>query len=188
MSLTTKMLEGYCPSCEQEEKDIKFITSLEKDLGQILTRDNKICHLTSCAFVINKTHDKVLCVFHNLLQTWACPGGHADGVDDMLKVAKTELTEETSLKNFKVLINEPVSVDILPIPSHYRKGEFVNTHLHLNTFYLFEADENEYVCKKEDENSDVKWMTFNEFTTKATELFMKPIYAKIIKKIKALDD
>lgn len=186
MSKTVEMLKNYIPYNEQEKQDIDLILKAEEIFGDILTRENEFCHLTSSAFIINKDHTKVLCIYHNIYNSWSWVGGHADGDDDMLYVAKKETQEETSLENFKVLREMPISVEILPVKSHERKGKYVPAHLHLNITYLFEADENDAIHILEDENSNIGWLTFDEILEKSTEPFMICVYKKIIEKIKKL--
>lgn len=187
MSKTIEMLKKYVPYNEQEREDISLMIKAEDIFGDILTRDNKFCHLSSSVFIINKNHTKVLCVYHNIYKSWGWVGGHADGDDDMLYVAQKEAREETSLKNFKVLSTMPISVEILPVKSHIRKGKYVPAHQHLNVTYLFEADENDYIHILEDENSNIAWLTFDELITKAVDPSTKPIYEKIVEKIKHLN-
>ena len=103
MSKTVEMLKKHIPYNEQEKEDIAIIIKAEEIFGNILTRDNTFCHLTASAFVINKEHTKVLCIYHNIYNSWSWVGGHADGDDDMLFVAQKETREETSLSNFNVL-------------------------------------------------------------------------------------
>ena len=183
MSKTVEMLKKYVPYNEQEKEDVSLIIKAEEIFGDILTRDNKFCHLTASVFIINKEHTKVLCIFHNIYKSWGWVGGHADGDDDMLYVAKKETQEETSLKNFKVLSEMPISVEILCVGSHVRKGKYVPAHQHLNCTYLFEADENEKVSILEDENSNIGWLTFEELIEKSDEPYMIPVYKKIIEKL-----
>lgn len=183
MSKTIEMIKKYVPYNEQEEEDKKFFIECEEK-DQILTRDNRLCHLTSSAFIINKEHTKVLCVYHNIYKSWTWVGGHADGDDDMLYVAKKETMEETSLKNFKVLSNYPITIDSLPVSSHYKRGKFVPAHDHLSIAYLFEADEKETTHFLADENSAVGWLTFDELLEKTTEPQMIPVYKKCIERIK----
>ena len=186
MSKTVEMLKKYIPYNEQEKEDIDLIIKAEEIFGDILTRDNKFCHLTSSAFVINKQHNKVLCSYHNIYNSWTWVGGHADGDDDMLYVAQKETREETSLQNFKVIGDKPISVEILPVKSHVRKGKYVSAHQHFNVTYLFEADENDDIKKLEDENSNVGWLTFEDLIDKSDEPYMISVYQKIIEKIKKL--
>ena len=186
MSNIIESLKSYKPANEQEQKDLEFFLECEaKD--QVLTRDNELCHLCSAAFVTNKNHDKVLCIFHNIYKSWTIPGGHVDGDDDALYVAKKETMEETSLTNFKVLDNQPVSIDSLPVLGHFKRGKYVPAHTHLVTFYLFEADENQHIQIAEAENSNIGWLTFDELLENTTEPYMIPPYQKAINKLKAMD-
>ena len=184
MSKTVEMLRNYLPYNEQEKEDIKLIVKAEEIFGDILTRDNKFCHLTSSAFIINRSHTKVLCIYHNIYDSWTWVGGHADGEDDMLYVAEKETREETSLQNFKLIGTEPISVEILSVKSHIRKGKYVSAHQHFNVTYLFEADEKDFIQKLEDENSNVGWLTFEQLISKSDEPHMKTVYRKIIERIK----
>ncbi len=185
MSKTIEMIKKYVPFNEQEEKDKQFFIDCEKK-EQILTRENEMAHLTSSYIVLNKSHDKVLCTYHNIYKSWTWGGGHADGDDDMLYVARKELEEETSLKNYKLLSESPISIESIPVLGHVKRGKYVPAHIHLNVTYLFEAAEEDEIKIKPDENSGVAWMTFDELIEKSTELHMKPIYKKIMKKIQTL--
>ena len=185
MSKTIEMIKTYVPFNEQEEKDKQFFIDCER-IEQILTRENERCHLTSSAFIINKAHNKVLCTYHNIYNSWTWTGGHADGDDDMLYVAKKEIGEETSLKHFISLLNHPISIESLPVKGHVKRGKYVPAHIHLNVTYLFEADEHEQTKIKADENSNVAWLTFDELITKSTEPYMISVYKKIIERMKVL--
>jgi len=188
MSKTIEMLKQYIPYNEQEREDIAIIVKAEEIFGDILTRNNQFCHLTSSAFVINKQHTKVLSAYHKIYNSWSWVGGHADGDDDMLYVAQKETKEETSLQNFSLIGDGPISVEILPVSSHIRRGKYVASHTHLNITYLFEADENQLIQIKEDENSNIGWLTFDELINRSTEPYMIPAYKKIIEKINQLDN
>ena len=63
---------------------------------------------------------------------------------------------------------------------HVKKGKVVSDHLHLNFTYLFEADENESLHIKEDENKDVKWLDIENLEDYISEndKLMIPIYRK----------
>ena len=185
MSKTIELLKKYVPYSEEEKKEKEVMIKAEEISGDILTRDNEVCHLTSSAFVLNKKHDKVLCIFHKIYNSWAWVGGHADGDDDMLYVALKEAREETSIHDLKPLNNdEPISIEILPVFGHYKRGKYVATHLHFNFTYLLEADENEEVKIKPDENSNIAWLGLDELIEKSTEPHMIPTYKKIINRIK----
>ena len=186
MSKTIEMLKEYVPYNEQEKEDIALMIKAEEIFGQILTRENEFCHLTASAFIVNREHTKVLCIYHNIYKSWSWVGGHADGDDNMLYVAQKETGEETSLKNFIVVQEMPISVEILPVKSHVRKGKYVAAHSHFNVTYLFEADEHDAIHIQEDENSNIGWLTFDELLSKSDEAHMIPVYEKIIEKIKQM--
>ena len=185
MSKTIEMIKNYVPFNEQEVKDKQFFIDCE-NIEQILTRENERCHLTSSGFVVNKDKTKILCSYHNIYKSWTWVGGHADGDDDMLYVAMKEAKEETSIKSVKPLLNIPISLESVPVLGHIKRGKYVPAHIHLNVTYLLEADENELIETKPDENSGVEWLTFDELLNKATEIYMLPVYKKIIEKIKVL--
>ena len=185
MSKTVEMLKSYKPSCEQEEKDLLQIIKAEEVFGDILTRKNSFCHMTASAFVINKERTKVLCIYHNVYNSWCWIGGHADGDDNMLYVAKKETKEETSLQSFSEILKTPISVEVLPVISHVKRGRFIPAHLHFNVTYLFEADENQSLKIKPDENQSVIWADINEIgkSIKLVDFFV-PIFENFKYKIK----
>lgn len=69
---------------------------------------------------------------------------------------------------------------------HIRKGKYVSPHLHISVAYLIEADENEPLVVKPDENSGVQWIPVEEIDAYSNEPDMKKVYKKIISKIEAL--
>ncbi len=180
-------IKAYQPVNEQEVQDQKVILDyLTQFEDNILTRDNEFAHLTSSGFILNKSFDKVLMIYHNLYQSWAWTGGHADGEADLLAVAIKEAKEETGIKQVKPLSQEIMSLDILPVWGHVKKGHYVSSHQHLNVSYLLTADEDEVLVIKEDENSNVGWIPVDEIQMYCQEPQMIPIYQKLIKKAKEL--
>ena len=179
---TLNLVKNFKPYNQQEQTDKQYFLDSAK-CGDLLSRNCAQAHFTSSAFIVNKTYDKVLCIFHNIYKSWCWIGGHADGDDDMLYVAKKETMEETSLKDFTVVSSDPIAIDSIGVQAHFRKGKFVPSHIHLNFTYLFEADENDFIHIQEDENSNIGWLTFDELLTKSTEPHMIKIYKKIIEKI-----
>ena len=178
-----EQINNYKPTNEEEVADKALFLKYFDTFENVLTRENEMCHLTSSAFIVNKTKDKVLSIYHKIYNSWGWVGGHADGDDDMLYVALKEAREETSIKNLKPLSENIISIDIMPVLRHYRKGKFVSSHVHLSVAYLMEGDENDKIEIQEEENSGVAWLTFEELVTKCTEPHMIPIYKRIINKL-----
>lgn len=176
-------IKGFVPFNEQELKDKEAALKYISMFDDILTRDNEIIHITSSGFVLNKAKDKVLMVHHNIFNAWSLPGGHADGDADLLGVAMSEVREETGVKDIILISDKVVSLDILPVIGHFRKGKYVSSHLHISVVYLLEADENEQVIVQPDENSAVRWISINEVELSSNEPHMRTVYNKIISKI-----
>jgi ADP-ribose pyrophosphatase YjhB (NUDIX family) len=108
------------------------------------------------AWVINQNHDKALMVYHNIYQSWSWLGGHADGDENLLAVALREIQEESGLTKLKPIQNSIFSLEVLTVDGHEKHGHYVSSHLHLNVTYLIEADDQEKLAIKEDENSGVR--------------------------------
>ena len=178
-----KEIEEYSPVNAQEEKDKQFMLNAINDFDDVLTRENEYMHFTSSAFVVNKKRDKVLMIYHNIYDSWAWTGVHVDVQTNFLAVAKREVEEETGLKNIKVLNNSKIiSLDTLPVHGHVKRGKYVSAHIHLSVAYLFEADENDSIRIKPDENSKIGWQDIDKAVELSTEPHMKPVYSKIIDK------
>lgn len=179
-----EVIKSFSSNIEQELRDQQQMLAANEKFDNILTRDNNLCHYTSSVFAINRQHTKVLCIHHNIYNSWGYVGGHSDGCDDLLFTAKKEFEEETSVKNYKVLLDSfPIALDSLIVSSHFKNNMFISSHLHFNISYLFEVDENESFAILESENSNIGWLTFDELLEKSTEPHMIKLYDKIIKKL-----
>lgn len=177
-------IKNYIPYNEQEQKDKELILKCINDYDDILFRENCIAHITSSGYIVNKTRDKVLMIHHNIYKTWAWTGGHADGDSDLLHVAIKEAKEETGVKKFYPVSDNILSIDVLPVIGHVKRGSYVSAHLHLSVAYLLECDESEKLFIKEDENSGVKWIPINEIHKYSNEPDMIKLYNKFNEKIK----
>ena len=152
-------IENYEPYNEQEQRDKELILQSLYREPDIFTRENTLAHMTASAWVVNKQKDKVLMVYHNIYHSWSWLGGHADGETDLLKVAIREVQEESGVQNVIPLSENIFSLESLTVDGHMKKGTYVSSHLHLNVTYLLEADEQEVLAVKPDENSGVAWFT-----------------------------
>jgi len=178
------VIKEYIPYNDQEKNDKEVILKYSGIFDDILFRENEIIHMTSSAFIVNKTKDKVLMIHHNIYNSWAWTGGHADGEKDLLLVATNEAREETGIKNIIQITKEIVSIDILPVFGHVKRGKYVSAHLHASVAFLLQADECELLTVKPDENSGVKWIPINEIDLYSSEEHMKKVYEKIVFKLK----
>ena len=175
-----EQINRYVPYNEQEARDKEVIL---RHLSQpdIFYRANTLAHMTASAWVVNPGRTKVLMAYHNIYDSWAWLGGHADGDEDLLAVAMREVQEESGLRQVTPVSRDILSVEILPVSGHEKKGHYVGSHLHLNVTYLLRADEQEPVRSREEENKAVAWFTPAEALAASAEpWFRERIYPKLI--------
>lgn len=178
-------IKNYKPFNEQEEMDKFLILDWIMKNENAFSRENTVAHMTASAWVVNKDRNKVLMVYHNIYNSWSWLGGHADGETDLLAVALREVKEEAGITNVHPVSEEIFSMESLTVDGHVKKGRYVSSHLHLNITYLLEADSEECVSIKADENSGVAWFTPEEALQKSTEpWFVERVYKKLIEKTK----
>ena len=183
----TEKIKKYSPFNEQEEMDKPLILDWIKNNKNAFSRENSVAHMTASAWVVNKDRSKVLMVYHNIYNSWSWLGGHADGEADLLAVAIREVCEEAGITNVQPVSEEIFSLESLTVDGHVKKGKYVSSHLHLNITFLLEADSEESLSIKEDENSGVAWFTPEEALDKSTEpWFVERVYKKLIKKTNLL--
>lgn len=169
----------YAPTCEQEREDRRMMLEYMRIFDDLLHRENEIAHFSASAWVTNPARDRILMLYHNIYQSWAWPGGHADGDADLLRVAMKEVREETGLTRLRPVSEEIISLEILPVNAHFKRGRFVVPHLHLNLTYLLEAQDDQQLHSKPDENSGVKWFRPEEAVAASSEPAMRLIYQKL---------
>lgn len=175
-------IKRYNPVNEQEERDKEIMLKYIENNPDYLDRTNMIGHFTTSIWTVNKDRTKTLMAYHNIYDSWAWIGGHADGIEDLAAVALRELEEETGVKNAKLVSNDIYSLEILTVDGHVKRGKYVPSHLHLNVTYLAEADENEALKVNEEENQAVKWWTLEDALKVSKEPWMvENIYKKYCK-------
>ena len=178
-------IKAYQPFNEQEEMDKALILNWIETQENAFSRDNTVAHMTASAWVVNKDRSKVLMVYHNIYHSWSWLGGHADGETDLLAVAIREVKEEAGISSGRPVSEEIFSLESLTVDGHVKRGSYVSSHLHLNVTYLLEADSEEHVSVKEDENSGVAWFSPEEALKKSTEpWFVERVYGKLVEKMK----
>lgn len=172
-------INAFIPRCDQELHDRRMMISYINLFDDILLRTNETAHFTASAWIVNPSRTKVLMIYHNIYQSWAWTGGHADGEEDLLNVAIREAKEETGLAEIRPVSEKPISLEILPVCAHFKKGKYIVPHLHLNLTYLLEADDSQSLRNKPDENSGAAWFSLEEAILASTEADMRVIYQKL---------
>ena len=177
-------LRGYQGDSAEEKVEKEVVLNLLAQKGEeLLFRTSPLAHVTAAVMVFNPQRDKLLMIKHNILGTWACVGGHADGEGDLLAVAKKELQEETGVFQATPIAKTMLSLDILLVMAHYKRESYVPNHLHINATYAFVAEENVKLSVKEDENSQVAWIPVDQIEAYCKEEDFVKVYKKVIAKI-----
>lgn len=179
-------IRAYVPYDEQEKKDKELILGCISMYPDILTRKNGLCHITSSGYILNKNRDKVLMIYHRIYDSWSWTGGHADGDCDLLAVAIREAKEETGIVNVRAVSDDLLSLDVLTVDGHVKRGEYVSSHLHLSVAYLLEADEEDVLVLNEAETMGVRWIPIDEVNDYCSEPYMMKVYEKFHKKIRSV--
>lgn len=184
MEKLRKKIETYLPFNEQEEQDQRQFLRLLEHMPDLLTRENDVAHITVSAWIVNLDRTKVLMAYHNIYQSWAWLGGHADGNPDVRQVIRKEIEEESGLTDIRFLTDDIFSLESLTVDGHEKRGTYISSHLHLNLTFLLEADEHLPLRIKPDENSQIGWINISEIAEKSTEKwFVDRIYFKLCQKV-----
>ena len=189
MKTVVEEILNYMPFNEEEDRDKMVILDYLSKNEDAFYRENKVSHMTASGWIVNKEKTKVLMAYHNIYHSWSWLGGHADGNEDLLSVAMKEAKEESGVEHIRPLLDSIFSLEILSVDGHYKNGEYVPTHTHMNVTYLLEADENDPVFIKQDENSAVGWFTLDEAVAASSEPWMKEhVYSKLNAKLRTMQE
>jgi len=129
-------------------------------------------HITGSAWLVDRTGERVLLTHHRKLGRWFQLGGHADGDENVLRVAWREAEEESGLEV------EPVGrglfdLDIHEIPTIGSDP----THLHFDLRCAFRVSGND-VFAVSDESHALSWVPLEAFESFTDEVSMRRMAAK----------
>ena len=177
------LLRAYQPENERERRDRQVMLEYVQNFDNILERENSFGHFTASPWIVNKDGSRVLLIYHRIYDSWGWCGGHCDGDGDFPAVALREGKEETGLSSIRLWREPPelFSMEILPVPPHVRKGEFVSAHVHLNLTYLCTAGEEENLHHREEETRGAMWVPAKEIGRYVSpwDRDMIPVYEKL---------
>ena len=121
----------------------------------VFNREHLPAHVTGSAWVVSQDFTQALILHHIKQDQWFQPGGHADGDNDVLRVALRETSEETGLDpdQVKLLSEEVFDVDIHTIPT----SQHDIWHEHIDLRFLVQID-NRLPVPGSDESHEVLWV------------------------------
>jgi len=121
----------------------------------VFNREHLPLHVTGSAWVVSPDFTQALILHHVKQDQWFQPGGHADGDNDVLRVALRETSEETGLDpdQIQLLSDEVFDVDIHTIPA----SQHDTWHEHIDLRFLVQID-NRLPVPGSDESHEVLWV------------------------------
>lgn len=182
------LIKGYKPLTPEDQVIKENLMAYVETFGhEVLYRRSTMAHLTASTVILNQSLEKMLMIHHKIYDTWTWQGGHADGEDDLLKVALKEAEEETGLQRTSVIQRDGQAIyrwDILPVQGHWKKGHYVAPHLHLNIAFILMAKEEDALKLNKEETSGLGWVPLDEVEKRAKEPEITPIYFSLIEEAK----
>ena len=130
---------------------LQLLDEHENGAADAYRRSRLAGHFTGSAWLVDRSGGRVLLTHHRKLGRWLQLGGHADGDDDLARVALTEAREESGLEG---LVLEPALFDL---DRHWipARGE-VPGHWHYDARYVVRAGHDERLVVSE-ESLDLAW-------------------------------
>jgi 8-oxo-dGTP pyrophosphatase MutT (NUDIX family) len=155
-SLTQNYLSKY-PEDSHALHVLEFLDNHEN----FWQRDNAYGHITSSAWVVNESRDKVLLTHHKKLDIWIQLGGHIEAEDNTIyEACERELREESGLKEFKLLSNEIFDIDVHKFPACL---PMVSQSIFIWIFdFYFRAIQMKKLILTCMESNEVAWIPINE--------------------------
>ncbi len=147
-------LEVYNKIFPDEKETVRRIQEFLRENGaDAFSRFNYEGHITSSAWLLNKSFQHVLLIRHKKLKKLIQPGGHWEKGDVYLPMtALRELHEEVGIQNVAGVMDGIFHVDIHRIP----KSAHEAGHFHFDICYLFISESDRFSIE-EKELDWAKW-------------------------------
>ena len=150
-------LKKYKPYDNQEKQHLERLINFLKTDKNCFDRSNKRGHITAGAFVADKKGN-ILLNHHKASGMWFQFGGHSDGEENSLNVAKREVMEEANVTNIEVASDGIFDVAVQKIPYSAKRNE--PEHYHYDINFLFIVDNHKFEISNE--SMEIKWVTIDE--------------------------
>src|SRR4051812_26815361 len=142
---------------EDEEPFRRRMVELLDSTPECFTRTSFPAHFTGSALVVSADGGEALLHHHRKLDKWLQFGGHCDGDEDVLRVARREAGEESGIAGLILASARPFDLDIHEIPAHGNEP----AHFHYDVRYVLIApEEAEGVASSE--SHQLRWFTPTE--------------------------
>jgi 8-oxo-dGTP pyrophosphatase MutT (NUDIX family) len=115
----------------------------------VFERVHAMGHFTGSAWVVSADGRRVLLTHHRKLDLWLQPGGHADGDEDLARVALREAEEETGVTGLHLEDGEIFDLDRHLIPARKLDPD----HWHYDARYVVRCGADEHYIVSEESHA-----------------------------------
>lgn len=167
-----QQVENYLPFDQTEKAMCERLLSFMQENENCFERTLLIGHITASAWLLNEKTEEVLLIHHKKLNKWLQPGGHCDGDENVFRVARKEVLEETGIQ-VGPQKEKIFDIDIHSIPE--RKG--VPEHDHYDVRFKFVLQDNIKPIQNEESNA-LEWISIDTIENYTQE----PSILRMVKK------
>lgn len=156
------LVSAYIPPNDEEALHKQSILELLEVGSRCFFRDHfDPGHITGSGLLISHDGNRVLMNHHKSLDKWVCFGGHADGDEDVMRVAMREVIEESGIESIEPMVQGIFDVDVHAIPFNPKKNE--PAHGHYDIRYIFRTATPEAESFNiSDESLSLRWCSYDE--------------------------
>jgi len=154
-----QLLDNHDTRFMEEAGFVRYARAFVETNADVFNREHVPAHVTGSAWVVSPDFSQALIMHHVKQDQWFQPGGHADGDNDILRVALRETAEETGIdpEHIRLLSGEVFDVDIHTIPA----SEHDSWHEHIDIRFLVQID-NSLPVPGNDESHEVIWVDLRD--------------------------
>jgi 8-oxo-dGTP pyrophosphatase MutT (NUDIX family) len=146
-------LQAYRPADARETAMVGELAAFVRAHPDCFERSLSIGHVTASAWVVDESRTHALLTHHRKLGKWLQLGGHADGDDDVRRVALREAREESGLTAIRFADGKIYDVDVHDVPARGSEP----AHKHYDVRFAFIADRTAPTVVS-DESHELAWL------------------------------